>query len=63
MIINRLINKGTGKRGRWASKAKDPTPEAEEEGEDGAATGAAGEGTEVGEETTTSGEEEQELQI
>lgn len=61
MIINRLINKGTGKRGRWASKAKDPTPEPDEEGEDGgAATGAAGEGTEAGEanETTSAGEEE-----
>lgn len=61
MIINRLINKGSGKRGRWASKAKDPTPEPDEEVEDGAvATGAAGEGTEVGEgnESTTSAEEE-----
>ena len=51
MIINRLINKGTGKRGRWVSKAKDPTPDPEEEAEEGgAATGAAGEGTEAGEE-------------
>jgi hypothetical protein len=50
MIINRLINKGTGKRGRWASKAKDPTPDPEEEAEEGGvATGAAGEGTEAGE--------------
>jgi hypothetical protein len=73
MIINRLINKGTGKRGRWASKAaKDPTPEAEkevekeadkevdEEGEEGLATGAAGEGTEAGEgnESSSTGEED-----
>lgn len=55
MIINRLINKGTGKRGRWASKAKDPTPDPEEDGEEGgAATGAAGEGTEAGEENESS---------
>jgi hypothetical protein len=61
MIINRLINKGTGKRGRWASKAKDPTPEPDEDAEEGgAATGAAGEGTEAGEanESTSAGEEE-----
>ncbi|PVG01948.1 hypothetical protein CPB86DRAFT_28437 [Serendipita vermifera] len=63
MIINRLINKGTGvKRGRWPAKTKEPTPEADEEGEDGAAaTGAAGEGTEAGEanESSSSAEEEQ----
>lgn len=60
MIINRLINKGTGKRGRWASKAKDPSPEGDEEAEDGAATGAAGEGTEAGEgnESTSNADEE-----
>jgi hypothetical protein len=61
MIINRLINKGTGKRGRWASKAKDPTPDPEEEVEEGGvATGAAGEGTEAGEgnETSSAAEDE-----
>jgi hypothetical protein len=61
MIINRLINKGTGKRGRWASKAKDPTPDPEEEPEEGGvATGAAGEGTEAGEgnETSSAAEDE-----
>lgn len=73
MIINRLINKGTGKRGRWASKAKDPTPEADketekeaekegdEEGDEGGiATGAAGEGTEAGEgnESSTTGDDD-----
>ena len=71
MIINRLINKGNNRRGRWATK-QDKAKEAEaaaaaaaaaatqpanadaagEEGEDGVATGAAGEGTEVGEEST-----------
>ena len=61
MIINRLINKGTGKRGRWASKAKDPTPDPEEDAEDGGvATGAAGEGTEAGEgnESSSTAEDE-----
>jgi hypothetical protein len=72
MIINRLINKGNNRRGRWATK-QDKAKEAEaaaaaaaqaavqaaanvegagEEGEDGVATGAAGEGTEAGEEST-----------
>ncbi|KAG8831276.1 hypothetical protein FRB91_006624 [Serendipita sp. 411] len=65
MIINRLINKGTGaRRGRWANKVaketKEPTPEADEEvDEAGEPTGAAGEGTEVGEnESTSNGEED-----
>ncbi|CAG7853360.1 SubName: Full=Uncharacterized protein {ECO:0000313/EMBL:CCA74803.1} [Serendipita indica DSM 11827] len=70
MIINRLINKGSGgKRGRWANKQaakekeKEPTPEGEDAGEDeGEPTGAAGEGTEAGEgnETTSGAEEEEE---
>ena len=72
MIINRLINKGNNRRGRWATK-QDKAKEAEaaavaaaaavvtqpanadgagEEGEDGDPTGAAGEGTEAGEEST-----------
>ena len=71
MIINRLINKGNNRRGRWATK-QDKAKEAEaaaaaaatavtqptntdvagEEGEDGVATGAAGEGTEAGEDST-----------
>lgn len=73
MIINRLINKGNNRRGRWATK-QDKAKEAEaaaaaaattaattqpanadgagEDGEDGVATGAAGEGTEAGEEST-----------
>jgi hypothetical protein len=62
MIINRLINKGTGaKRGRWPAKTKEPTPEADEAEDGAAATGAAGEGTEAGEgsESSSSPEEEQ----
>ena len=71
MIINRLINKGNNRRGRWATK-QDKAKEAEAaaaaaaaaaaqpanadaaggDGEDGVATGAAGEGTEAGEDST-----------
>lgn len=57
MIINRLINKGNNKRGRWASKQKEPTPEAAppvpaEEGAEGGAEGDATENAE-GEEATS----------